>query len=436
MRSAFSAITRLAPTAKADVDVRPPGTRALHTPHLFTTGTNEAGLAAPRRSTTARAVLHRLAADTARPAWHLELPDPTGGEPRQLHRHPALAVWGAPNPTMTPTRRSMIYLGQHWLDILGECFLQVVTTGPNGTGLPVELWPINPIQMTPVTASDTFIAGWVHTGANGTQTPLTVDQVIQLKYPDPENPLRGLPPIMSALTEIDASELAAEYQRKYFHNSAIPGGLLTTDAQMEQHEFDEWVERWNDQHAGVDNAWRVHLTDRGGKFIPQTTSLADMLLTDLIESHRDTIREAFGISKTVLGMSESDTNRATAEAAEYVHAKYTIADRLDLWAEAGDVLLRRFPSARATGRSGPWRMVADHKIPADVEAETKDRDSRVNAAVRLIRAGADPSQALDAFGLPDLDFSAPPDPNPEPTDLPPPAASARMNGHRPVTTTH
>lgn len=405
MRSALKTLAAMVPTAKADVDVRPPGARALPNAGLFTATTNEVGLRAARRSGTTYALLNRLAADTARPTWHLALDDPEGGEPRRRYRHPALSVWARPNPTMTPTRRSLIYLGQQWLDILGECFLQVVTTGRRGQGLPVELWPISPLQMHPVADGDRFIAGWVHTAVDGTRTPLTVDQVIQLKYPDPDNPLRGLPPLLSVLSEIDASEAASDYQRMFFHNSAIPGGFVTSDADMTATEFDEWVERWDEQHQGVHNAWRIHLMDRGGKFIPQTTSLKDMLLTELIESHRDSIREAFGVSRTMLGMAESETNRATAEAAEYVYGKYTLRDRLDVWAEAGNQLTARYPSARATGQSGPWEM--RHQldvIPANVDADVKDRDSRVRAAVEMMKQGADPAQALDAFGLPPIDF--------------------------------
>jgi hypothetical protein len=58
-------------------------------------------------------------------------------------------------------------------------------------------------------------------------------------------------------------------------------------------------------------------------------SMRDMQYVDLAKLAKDDMREAFSMSKTMLGVAESETNRATAEAAEYVFAKYNQVPRLE-----------------------------------------------------------------------------------------------------------
>ncbi len=53
-----------------------------------------------------------------------------------------------------------------------------------------------------------------------------------------------------------------------------------------------------------------------------------MDFSNLTEATRDRILAGFRVSKTILGTAESDTNRATAETADYVFSKRTIKPKM------------------------------------------------------------------------------------------------------------
>lgn len=56
----------------------------------------------------------------------------------------------------------------------------------------------------------------------------------------------------------------------------------------------------------------------------------DMDFSQFAEVTREFILAAAGVSKTILGTAESDTNRSTAETADYVFSKRTMKPKLEL----------------------------------------------------------------------------------------------------------
>jgi hypothetical protein len=56
----------------------------------------------------------------------------------------------------------------------------------------------------------------------------------------------------------------------------------------------------------------------------------DMDFSNLADATRDRILAGFRVSKTILSTAESDTNRATAETADYVFSKRTIKPKMEL----------------------------------------------------------------------------------------------------------
>ncbi|NIS37117.1 MAG: phage portal protein, partial [Actinobacteria bacterium] len=73
-----------------------------------------------------------------------------------------------------------------------------------------------------------FLAGFLYHGPNGEQVPLSLDEVIHIRYPNPLDPYRGLGPVQSAMIDLDSARYSAEWNRNFFVNSAEPGGHLET----------------------------------------------------------------------------------------------------------------------------------------------------------------------------------------------------------------
>ena len=390
--------------------------------NLFTRADAELQIDTMRTNGTVHSVVHRLSADVASLAYCV-LDQPLGAKvsvddpDARVPDHAFLRLWDRPNERMTPTGRAFRQLSGLYLELLGEAAILVVSRPNTPTGQPVELYPIRPDRLKPIPHPYQWLAGWVYTSEDGEAVPLRPDQIIQVKYPDPSDPYRGLSPLRAAMVDVDTSSFANEWQRQFFQNSALPGGMVVTDDELTSTDFATWVERWNEQHQGVSNAGRVALMDRSAKWVSQQMSMVDMQLAELVLMNRGGIREAFGISKTILGQNE-DVNRATALAAQQIYGRYSMKDRADLWTEAGNEVLARFPSSGARpGRPARLRVAIDGDIsPEDTELAAKDRDSRVKAVFQLVQQGADLVATAEAFGLPEL-IPAAADGSPDPKAL-------------------
>src|SRR5262249_35783828 len=85
---------------------------------------------------------------------------------------------------------------------------------------------------------------------------------------------------------------------------------------------------FDNRYAGVDNAHKVPVLPKGVKLEHSGVTQRDMDFSVLTEATRDRILAGFRVSKTILGTAESDTNRATAETADYVFSKRTIKPKM------------------------------------------------------------------------------------------------------------
>jgi hypothetical protein len=83
-------------------------------------------------------------------------------------------------------------------------------------------------------------------------------------------------------------------------------------------------------HEGVDNMNRIGVLPKGVKWAPAGSSPKDMGFSKLTDTMRDRILAMGGVSRTILGTAESDTNRATAETADYVFSKRVVKPHMTL----------------------------------------------------------------------------------------------------------
>lgn len=152
-------------------------------------------------------------------------------------------------------------------------------------------------------------------------------QVIQLKYPNPGNPFIGLGTIQGVAEWLDNDNASTEFLRKFFSNGAQLGVIFETDMSSEE-QLQELRDSFNEQHSGVDNFWKGLFLPKGVKKPTTGEKFNDIGYGDVSNASRDRILAGFRVSKTILGAAESETNRATAETADYVFAKRTIKPKM------------------------------------------------------------------------------------------------------------
>ena len=353
-------------------------------------------------------IVHRTSNATSQVDWNLWRPADSGkDEDRQaVTRHLALDIWRKPNPWMP--RQEFVEGTQQHVDLTGEGWW-VVARDQRARSIPLELWPVRPDRMIPVPDPTEFLAGYIYVSPDGEQVPLKLDEVIQLRMPNPLDPYRGMGPVQSILTELDATRYSAEWNRNFFVNSALPSGIIEAPNNLSDTDFDELRDRWDEQHRGVAAAHRVAILEGGLKWVDRRFTQRDMQFVEMREISRDVIREAFGIPAFALG-EVSDVNRATAEASKAMFAEQLTIPRLErIKAALNNDFLPMF-GATAQGLEFDY----EDPIPPDAEARDRERTSKATAAATYITAGFTGESVVEALELPDTLVWKKPEPQPAP----------------------
>lgn len=353
-------------------------------------------------------IVHLLSTTTAEVGWHLWRKSDTGKDEDRVEvvRHAALDLWRQPNPFMP--QQELVEVTQQHLDLTGEGWWVLA----RGAGkLPLEIWPVRPDRMSPVPDPKTYLSGYEYTSPDGEKIPLGLDEVIFLRMPNPADPYRGMGPVQSLLTNLDAVKYTAEWNRNFFANSAEPGGIIQIPEgkRLQNDEFNELRARWQEQHRGVANAHRVAIIEHG-TWVDRKYTQRDMQFVELQQVGREIIREAFGMHIQFLGGSDVGHSRAEAEAAEVIFARWKVKPRCGRIKGALNGELLKLYGATGTGLEFDF----DSPVPPDQAAENEHLTARANAAKTLVEAGYDRAEVLAVVGLPDMALAAGPLTSPAP----------------------
>lgn len=336
------------------------------------------------------AIVNQIATAFSSTEWHLYQRTSVRDKKRrkEILNHGFMTVWDMPNPFYTgDLLRETV---QMHMDLTGEGIIVLTKSG----GIVYEMWPVRPDRMQPVKSADEFLLGWIYNNG-GQEVPLTLDQVIQIKYPNPDDPYRGRGPVQTVLADIDAARYSAEWNRNFFVNGARPGGIIKVDYRMSDKEFNEFVDRWQTQHKGVANAHRVAVLENA-EWVETNFSMTDMQFVELRNLPRELIREAFAFPKPMLGTVD-DVNRANAEAGKEIMAEGQTIPRLRRWKSViNTFLLPQFANGKAL------QLDFDDPTPVNHEAEDRARNSQSLSAANLVRAGYNPDDVAEAMGLPPM----------------------------------
>lgn len=268
-------------------------------------------------------VVERIASDLANLSGHLYRIAPDGTEV-ELTKHPFLELMKQPNPLYEMTDSAMWRLHEVYLMLVGEGFMLIER---DEQGCPAELWTVPPhwVKMTPYLGNPTYQV----ISPGGLTMSVSVDDMFIMKQLNPLDPfMRGLGTAQSIADEVEIDEYAAKFQKRFFYNDATPP-LVFMIPGATQEQLDAFTARWRQKHQGVDNSHKPaaiagenikiqQLGDGHGKDIGFVESRIAM---------RDAVLEHFGVPREIMGITEN-SNRATADAAQYIYAKNVLTPRV------------------------------------------------------------------------------------------------------------
>jgi HK97 family phage portal protein len=308
-----------------------------------------------------------------------------GKNHNELPTHDILDLLDTVNDFLTSAELKY-YLSSHML-LAGNSywFLDGVK---NATDKPTAIHPIVPSTIHPILDKHTWpykLTGYKMKLENGTK-PINFEpyQILQFRNPNPLNFFEGKSPVEAAAEYIDNHTYLWDYNRIFFINGARPSGFLETDALAET-QLESIRAGFANMHQGIGNMQRIAILPKGVKFSPAGTSPKDMDFKNLSDETKELILMMFGVSKTILGTAESDTNRATAETADYVFSKRVVKPHMDLIL----AFLNRFLVSRYGDNI--YLSYLD-PVPEDRAARTTEMQAMVGSAPILT-----PNEARDEY---------------------------------------
>ena len=305
------------------------------------------------------AVVDKISSDLSYAAGRLYRIDGEGNK-KELRSHPFLDFWKRPNPLYEFTASSLWRLQNNYLLLKGEGYFLIERYA---NGYPAELWPVPTqwVQMTPYQGAPYYT---IKTTDGGIME-VSVDDMFVMKDLNPLDPYkRGLGQAEALADEIEIDEYAAKFQKKFFYNDATPGTVIALPGANKEQE-DRFLARWKERFRGVNNSHGVAVLGGPRDVTPVVTKISDhMKDLDMVNGRifiRDSVMEHFGMPREIMGITQN-SNRATADAAQYIYAANVLTPRLRNRQDA--INLQLLP---AYGDDLLWEY--DDIIPKDKEFE-------------------------------------------------------------------
>lgn len=249
-----------------------------------------------------------------------------GADHEEQDSHDLLTLLEGVNETMTGIE--LKYVTVSHLELTGNCYW-LLDGVKSEEDQPRAIYPLNPGRVRVKLNKTTFpykISHYEFT-IDGKVFTFQPYQILHFKYPDPGDPYVGIGVPQTIPVWIDSDNYAMEYNRKFFINGAALGLYIATQTNVEGN-LDRIRKGFDNRHAGIENAHKVPVLPKGVDLKSAGASNRDMDFANLADTTRDRILAGFRVSKTILGTAESDTNRSTAETADYVFSKRTIKPKM------------------------------------------------------------------------------------------------------------
>jgi HK97 family phage portal protein len=246
-----------------------------------------------------------------------------GEEVTEILEHPAIDIIQRCNEFTT--KFDHFWLTTQYLELTGEAPWFITK---DNRGQPIKLLLLRPDCIDIIPGTNGQIINGYEYMAGTRKINLAPDEVVFLRYPDPNKQFRGRSPLQAVARTVDLEEYAEEYNRKFFYNSARPDGVLSTEQKLGEEQLKKVETKLKQKYQGIGNAHKTLILEKGLKWESMSLSQKDMEFLGQANFARDKILGVFRVPRTVLGITE-DVNRANAEATDYVFAKRTIKPKME-----------------------------------------------------------------------------------------------------------
>lgn len=240
-------------------------------------------------------------------------------EDEEVFDHPLLDVLDKPNNMMSGA--DLMYHTAAHLELTGNAYWLHDDRNPR------QLLALLP-HHTKIKMSDGLmdIRGYEYRVGTFVQQ-YNVEQILHHKYPNPKNPLKGRGTLANIAEWVDVDSFATEFNRKFFINGGVVGGVLHTQATT-QDALNLAKEAWESRHQGASNSHKTSVLPKDITYEEAKRTQKDMEFNQSLITTRNNILAAFGVPKSVVGISETGDSKSDAEAAHFAFMFFTVKPKI------------------------------------------------------------------------------------------------------------
>jgi HK97 family phage portal protein len=164
------------------------------------------------------------------------------------------------------------------------------------------------------TLSGNEIVERLFTGYPSALEAVPARDVLHVRFPDKRNPLKGSPPLESAMLEVAVSNAMVMQALAYAANQGRPSGVIQTDMTFGNNKeaVDKLRQSWNEQTQGV-NAGGTPILTSGLKWIPSVVNSRDAQLAEMLQISDQRIATAYRVPLPLLSLMNSQGPQASTE---------------------------------------------------------------------------------------------------------------------------
>jgi HK97 family phage portal protein len=371
----------------------------------------------------------------------------SGGERRPYYPQPAWIEQPDPDPSVHRSDHYQALIVSLLLN--GNYYGRILRDGPDI----LAIAPLDPTRVEPRKNE----RGFVEFEIDGKGPWLPASDIVHITELREPGALKGTSRIDRLRETFGIGKALDDYVARYFGSGTLSSGIVTVPGEMTSEQADRLKDQFEKNTRGLRNAHRPNVLSGGAKFERMSASAEEAQLTAARDFFVLEVSRAFKIPPSKLGVNTPGTRAYASveqdnidfttttlrfyvskieEAYSRLLAPKPVFLRMNMEALLRGDLASRF-AAYSQATQGGWMSINqiarledwpavdggdEYRVPlANVDlgaAHVVEDQMKVDMAVKLIDAGADPAATLAAFGLPPIEFADPPEPEPMPAPEP------------------
>lgn len=214
-----------------------------------------------------------------------------------LQDHPLTEILRKPNPWQDGT--ALMNKMVTFLYIGGNGFISKVRDNTDTIG---ELYILPPDAMMPVPNRQEFITEYEYRW-EGRLERLPAQDIIQIMFPNPENPFFGMSPLQPLSRTIDTELSALEWQRTSFQNRAVADGIFSFEHDITPNQF-ERARQFIREQRNTREPW---VLGQGAKWQQMALTAIEMDFINTRKYTREEICAVLGVPPVMIGILDNAT---------------------------------------------------------------------------------------------------------------------------------